>query len=198
MTIKNYLLIAAKVLALCLVLLGIIYPIIVFIGGQVIFPFRANGSLIREGKRVVGSALIAQEFSLPQYFQSRPSAVAYDPRSSGGSNLAATSSRLLEIYRDRIEVLRAENAAGKGKIPLELVSLSASGLDPHISLGAALWQIPRIAGARNLSSRELEGLIRESAEPPLFGFFGEWRINVLLLNRHLDRSQARGEDRKNE
>jgi len=195
---KTQLLVSAKVLALCLALLGIVYPMIVLIGGQVIFPFRANGSLIGEGKRVVGSALVAQEFSLPQYFQPRPSAAAFDPRFSGGSNLAATSSKLLETYRDRIKSLKAENPEVKDKIPLELVSMSASGLDPHISLGAALWQIPRIAGARSLSSRELERLVRENTEPPLFGFFGEWRVNVLLLNRHLDRYPARGEDLKNE
>lgn len=183
---KTYLLISAKLLALCLVLLGIVYPIIIFLAGQAVFPHQANGSLIEEGKRIIGSELVAQEFSLPQYFQPRPSAVAYDPSSSGGSNLAPTSSKLVANYRDRIRALKDQNEAGQGKIPIELVSMSASGLDPHISLGAALWQVPRIAGLRNLYRKELEELVLRNVEAPLFGFIGEWRVNVLVLNRQLD------------
>ncbi len=183
---KTYLLISAKLLALCLVLLGIVYPIIIFLAGQAVFPHQANGSLIEEGKRIIGSELVAQEFSLPQYFQPRPSAVAYDPSSSGGSNLAPTSAKLVANYRDRIRALKDQNEAGQGKIPIELVSMSASGLDPHISLGAALWQVPRIAGLRNLYRKELEELVLRNVEAPLFGFIGEWRVNVLVLNRQLD------------
>jgi K+-transporting ATPase ATPase C chain len=142
--------------------------------------------LIKEGKRTIGSELVAQEFSLPQYFQPRPSAATYDPSSSGGSNLAPTSAKLVANYRDRIRALRDQNEAVQGKIPIELISMSASGLDPHISLGAALWQVPRIAGVRNLSRKEVEELVLRNVQAPLFGFIGEWRVNVLVLNRHLD------------
>ena len=182
---KTHLLISAKVLALCLVLLGIVYPMITLLVGQTVFPFKANGSLIREGNRVIGSELIAQEFSRPQYFQPRPSAVSYDPYQSGGSNLAPTSARLFKTYQDRIKALRVKNAESAIKIPIELVTMSASGLDPHISLGAAFWQIPRISNARDLSRKELEDLVLKSAQAPLFGFIGEPRVNVFLLNRHL-------------
>lgn len=190
---KNQLLISLKMLGLCLVLLGIVYPTVIFLAGQAIFPHQANGSLIKDGKRIIGSELIAQEFSLPQYFQPRPSAVAYDPSSSGGSNLAPTASKLVANYRDRIRTLKDQNGATREKIPVELVSTSASGLDPHISLGAALWQVPRIASLRNLSREELEELVLRNAQASLFGFFGEWRVNVLALNLQLDQLGKREE-----
>jgi potassium-transporting ATPase KdpC subunit len=180
-------LVSARVLALSLVLLGIVYPLVVFVAGRALFPFRASGSIIKEGNRVLGSDLIAQDFSLPRYFQPRPSAGAYDPRSSGGSNLGPTNAGLFEIYRERIRTLRLANEPAVGRIPLELVAASASGLDPHISLGAALWQLPRVARARSLPRERIEELVRKNAHPPLFGFVGEWRVNVLELNRRLDR-----------
>jgi K+-transporting ATPase ATPase C chain len=192
---KIHFLVSAKVLALCLALLGIVYPLIIYLAGQAIFPFQANGSLIRQGTRVIGSTLIAQEFSLPGYFEPRPSASAYDAGSSGGSNLAPTSSRLVEFYRNRIKLLQVENSASHSKIPLELVAVSASGLDPHLSLGAALWQVPRVASARNLAREELDKLIMVNARPPLLGFIGEWRVNVLELNLELDEFTTRREDR---
>jgi K+-transporting ATPase ATPase C chain len=183
---KTHLLISLKILGLCLILLGIVYPIIVFLAGQAVFPHQANGSLIEEGKRVIGSELVAQEFSLPQYFQPRPSAAAYDPSSSGGSNLAPTSGKLVAGYRNLIRALKDQNEPNQGKIPVELISMSASGLDPHISPGAALWQVPRIARVRSLSRNELEDLVMKNVQAPLFGFIGEWRVNVLVLNRYLD------------
>lgn len=183
---KRQLLVAARVLGVSLILLGLAYPLAVYVVGRVAFPFRAGGSLIREGNRVVGSALTAQEFSLPRYFAPRPSAGGYDARSSGGSSLGPTSAKLFDIYRGRIDSLRAANPAAGGPVPLELVAASGSGLDPDISPAAALWQAPRVAAARNIPVSELTGLIRDISRPPLFGIVGEWRVNVFELNRRVD------------
>ncbi len=195
---KTQWLVSAKLLALSLVLLGVVYPLIIFVAGQALFPFRAGGSIVREGNRALGSDLMAQDFSLPGYFQPRPSACDYDPSSSGGSNLGPTNPRLVEIYRDRIQSLSLTNGRAEARVPLELVAASASGLDPHISLGAALWQLPRIAQARSLPRERIEELVRKKAAPPLLGFVGEWRINVLDLNRQLDRLPPEEEAKKNE
>jgi len=195
---KTQWLVSARVLALSLVLLGAVYPLIIFIAGRALFPFRAGGSIVKEGNRVLGSDLIAQDFSLPGYFQPRPSACSYDPTSSGGSNLAPTSAKLFEKYRERIRVLSSANASAPGRLPLELVAASASGLDPNISLGAALWQVPRVARARSLPSQKIEELVRKNARPPLFGFIGEWRVNVLDLNRRLDRLASAEKAREND
>lgn len=186
MIMKTQWLISAKFLALSLVLLGIVYPLFVFIAGRALFPFQAGGSIIKEGNLIVGSELIAQDFSRPGYFQPRPSACGFDPTSSGGSNLAPTSARLIEIYRERIRELRLANPDAKAKIPVELVSSSSSGLDPHISLGAALWQVPRVARVRGLPEEKVEAFVRRSALTPLLGFIGERRVNVLDLNRRID------------
>ncbi len=183
---KRQLVVSARVLGVSLILLGLAYPLAVYVVGRVFFPFHAGGSLIRAGDRIVGSALIAQEFSLPRYFAPRPSAGGYDARSSGGSNLGPTNARLFDGYRSRIDSLKAANPAAEGPVPLELVAASGSGLDPDISLGAALWQVPRVAGARNIPAGELTGLIRDISRPPLFGIVGEWRVNILELNRRLD------------
>ncbi|MBP1766146.1 MAG: potassium-transporting ATPase, subunit [Candidatus Aminicenantes bacterium] len=195
---KTQLLISAKVIALSLVLLGVVYPLIIFVAGQALFPFRAGGSIVKEGSRVLGSELIAQDFSLPGYFQPRPSACDYDPSSSGGSNLGPTNPKLLEIYRDRIQRLSLINGGASAGVPFELVAASASGLDPHISLGAALWQLPRIARARSLPRQRVEEFVRKNADPPFLGFVGEWRVNVFELNRQLDRLRPEEEAKKDE
>jgi len=195
---KTQLLISAKVIALSLVLLGVVYPLLIFVAGQALFPFRAGGSIVKEGNRVLGSELIAQDFSLPGYFQPRPSACDYDPSSSGGSNLGPTNPRLLEIYRDRIQRLSLINGGAWAGVPFELVAASASGLDPHISLGAALWQLPRIARARSLPRQRVEELVRKNTDPPFLGFIGEWRVNVFDLNRQLDRLRPEEEAKKDE
>ena len=195
---KTQLLISAKVIALSLVLLGVVYPLIIFVAGQALFPFRAGGSIVKEGSRVLGSELIAQDFSLPGYFQPRPSACDYDPSSSGGSNLGPTNPKLLEIYRDRIQRLSLINGGASAGVPFELVAASASGLDPHISLGAALWQLPRIARARSLPRQRVEEFVRKNADPPFLGFVGEWRVNVFDLNRQLDRLRPEEEAKKDE
>jgi len=195
---KTQLLISAKVIALSLVLLGVVYPLIIFVAGQALFPFRAGGSIVKEGSRALGSELIAQDFSLPGYFQPRPSACDYDPSSSGGSNLGPTNPKLLEIYRDRIQRLSLINGGASAGVPFELVAASASGLDPHISLGAALWQLPRIARARSLPRQRVEEFVRKNADPPFLGFVGEWRVNVFELNRQLDRLRPEEEAKKDE
>jgi K+-transporting ATPase ATPase C chain len=191
-------LVSTKVLALSLVLLGVVYPLIIFVAGRALFPFRADGSIVKVGNRVLGSDLIAQDFSSPGYFQPRPSACSYDPASSGGSNLAPTSARLFELYRERIQRLRQANSEAGARVPIELVAASGSGLDPHISLGAALWQLPRVARARSLPEKKIEELVREKALPPLFRLIGEWRVNVFELNRRLDQLSPLDEARKNE
>ena len=198
MTVKHSWLVSAKFLALSLVLLGVIYPLVVFVAGRVLFPFRADGSVIREGNKILGSDLIAQDFSLPEYFQPRPSACGFNPMSSGGSNLAPTSAKLVETYRERVRMLKLANAAAEGRLPLELIAASASGLDPDISLGAALWQLPRVARARSLPRARIEELVRAKARPPLFGFVGEWRVNVFELNRRLDQLPPLEKAQKNE
>jgi K+-transporting ATPase ATPase C chain len=195
---KNQWLVSVKVLAISLVLLGVVYPLVIFVAGRALFPFQAGGSIIKEGDQAHGSDLIAQDFSSPGYFQPRPSACSYDPTSSGGSNLAPTSARLFEISRERIRILNLTNAQAARRIPLELVAASASGLDPHISLGAALWQLPRIALARSLPEKKIEELVRENALPPLFGFVGEWRVNVFVLNRRLDQLLSTEKAREND
>lgn len=169
-----------------MVIFGLAYPFAVYVVGRVFFPFQAGGSLVKVEGRVVGSALIAQEFSLPRYFAPRPSAGDYDASASGGSNLGPTNARLFDAYRSRINSLKEDNPAAEGPVPPELVAASGSGLDPDISPAAARWQIPRIAATRQISRRELEALVGEVARPPLFGFVGEWRVNVLELNRRLD------------
>jgi K+-transporting ATPase ATPase C chain len=196
---KKQFLLSARVLTLCLALLGLAYPLFVYVIGRVIFPFQAAGSLLSEGDRVIGSESIGQEFSRPLYFAPRPSAAGYDAGASRGSNLGPTSAKLFEEYRSRVNSLKADNPARAGLIPLELVAASASGLDPDISPGAALWQVPRVAGARRISRSELVKLIEDSARPPLLGFVGEWRVNVLKLNRRLDEmTLRRGRQQKNE
>jgi len=195
---KTQWLVSAKVLALSLVLLGVVYPLVIFVAGRALFPFQADGSIVKEGNQILGSDLIAQDFSLPGYFQPRPSACGYDPTSSGGSNLGPTNAGLFGIYRERVRTLRLANTSAVGRIPLELVAASASGLDPHISLGAALWQLPRVARARSLPGQKIEELVRKNARPPLFGFIGEWRVNVLELNRRLDQLPSAERAREND
>jgi K+-transporting ATPase ATPase C chain len=172
------------------VLLGLVYPLVVTALAQLLFPEKANGSLIRERDgTVVGSRLIGQPFSSPGYFHPRPSAAGpagYDASSSSGSNLGPTSSKLIERIRREVERLRAENPTAL--IPVDLVTTSGSGLDPHISPAAAEFQIPRVARERGMSEDELRRLVARHTEGRQFGILGEPRVNVLELNRELDRS----------
>lgn len=177
---------ATLLFAVLFIITGFIYPITVTLVSGLLFPDQAHGSLIvDEDNQVIGSTLIGQNFTAPQYFQSRPSASGYDATSSGGSNLGPTNSILLELVGNQTNALRKDGITGP--IPSDLVLASASGLDPHISLESALIQVPVVAKARNLPEEEVKALVlAESIDSPFTGAY----VNVLSLNRALDqRSQ---------
>ncbi|MBU6403919.1 MAG: potassium-transporting ATPase subunit KdpC [Metallibacterium scheffleri] len=175
------------------VLTGLIYPLVVTGLAQVVFPWRANGSVIAVGGKPVGSTLIGQAFSAPQYFWSRPSATSPYPDNSlasGGSNLGPTNPALLDAVKARIAALRAADPGNTAPIPVGLVTASGSGLDPDISLAAAEYQRDRVAHARHLSPQQVQALINREAHEPWLGVFGEPRVNVLALNLALDKLDA--------
>jgi potassium-transporting ATPase KdpC subunit len=180
-------------LALAVVCCGI-YPVAVWGIGWVAFRDKENGSLIvdKDGKTILGSRLIGQQFTLDKYFISRPSdaganGMAYDPTSSGGSNLGPTSQKLHDTIAQNIAGYRTQNGLDTNKpVPADAVTASASGLDPHISLGNAELQTPRVAKTRGLSEAKVQELIRENTDAPSLGFLGEPGVNVLTLNLALD------------
>jgi K+-transporting ATPase ATPase C chain len=180
-------------LAALTLLTGVVYPLLVTLAAQLVLPWQANGSLIERDGRPVGSALIGQAFTTPNYFWSRPSATApvpYNAGASGGSNLGPTNPDLLKAVRTRTAALHAADPDNHLPVPVDLVTASASGLDPHISPAAAEYQAGRVARARNLSVARVRELITLHTEGRTWGLLGEPRVNVLQLNLDLDRTRG--------
>lgn len=173
---------------------GVIYPLVVTGLAQGLFPHQANGSLIVDGGRIVGSELIGQPFDDPDVFWSRPSATSPFPdnaASSSGSNLGPTNPAWLDAVKGRVEKARAAHPGQDGPVPADMATASGSGLDPHISPAAAEYQVDRVAKARNLPAEEVRSLVRARTEGRTFGILGEPRVNVLLLNRDLEAKTAK-------
>ena len=188
---KKILIPAVMLTVVITVLTGLVYPLVVFGLSQAFFPHQANGSLITANGKIVGSALIGQKFTKPEYFHGRPSAAGdgYDAANSGATNLGPTNQALVTRVRDDIKKFRQENPTYTGPIPADLLTTSASGLDPHISLAGAQYQAARGARARNLTPAAVQALIARLQRGPLFGIIGESQVNVLELNMALDDSR---------
>jgi len=185
--VKRNLLISIWMTLATTVLLGIIYPLVVTGLAQVLYPHRANGEIIESRGKLVGSRLIGQPFTAAGYFHSRPSAAGpagYDPTQSQGSNLAPTNKALLDRVSASVQTLQAENP--NTPIPIDLVTASASGLDPDISPASAEFQIPRVAKERKMTEADLRALVQQHTQQRQFGILGEPRVNVLELNLDLD------------
>jgi K+-transporting ATPase ATPase C chain len=178
--------------ALLTVLTGLVYPLAVTGIGKAVFPNQVSGSLVVRDGKAVGSSLIGQSFQEPKYFWGRISATSPMPNNataSGGSNLGPTNPALIEAVRGRIDALKAADPDNSLPIPVDLVTASASGVDPHVSPAAALYQVGRVARARHLDADKVRQLVMDHVETPQWGIFGEARVNVLLLNLDLDRAQ---------
>jgi K+-transporting ATPase ATPase C chain len=173
------------------VLTGVVYPLAVTALAQVLFGWRADGSLVERNGVVVGSELLGQRFAAPEYFWSRPSAVFYNAAGSGGSNLGPTNPALIERIERTVDGLRRAHG-GAGSIPVDLATASGSGLDPHISPAAALYQVARVAAARGESEEAVRRVAEQHIQSRQLGFLGEPRVNVLLLNLDLDETFPRG------
>jgi K+-transporting ATPase ATPase C chain len=180
---------ALIVLTVMTVLTGVVYPVVVTAIAQLVFPHQANGSLIVKDGKIVGSALIGQPFDDPKYFWGRPSATSpfgYNAGASSGSNLSPTNPALVKSVQERVDALRAADPGNTAAVPVDLVTASGSGLDPHISPAAALYQVNRVAKARKREPDAVRELVDRHTERRQFGFLGEPRVNVLALNLALD------------
>lgn len=183
---------AVLLFALLTLLTGVIYPAVITLAAQTLFPRQANGSLIARDGRVIGSELIGQHFSAPRYFWGRPSAtggMAYNGGASGGSNLGPTNPELTAAVAERIAALRAGGGDPARPVPVDLVTASASGLDPHISIAAAKYQVERVAKARGVDSATVGALVDGLSERSSIPGFSEPRVNVLALNLALDAAE---------
>jgi K+-transporting ATPase ATPase C chain len=175
------------------VVTGVVYPLAVTGVAKAAFPRQAGGSLIEQNGKVVGSSLIGQNFSDPKFFWGRPSAtspMAYNGQGSGGSNLGPLNPALTDAIKGRVEALRAADPGNKAPVPVDLVTTSASGLDPEISVAAAEYQVPRIARLRKLSPEVVQGIVARHTQDRLLGLLGEPRVNVLHMNLDLQHASA--------
>jgi K+-transporting ATPase ATPase C chain len=186
MNIKGNLVAAVLMTIVTTLLLGVIYPLAITAVAQIAFPHQANGQLIERNGKVVGSSLIGQGFSSPGYFRPRPSAAGtgYDAANSAGSQLGPTNKKLIDAVKANVEAARQENATAA--VPIDLVTTSASGFDPHISPAAAAFQVPRVARQRGVTEADVRRLVEANTTNRQLGFFGEPGVNVLELNLALD------------
>jgi potassium-transporting ATPase KdpC subunit len=182
------LIIAIKAAVVLTILTGIVYPLLVTGLAKALFPRQANGSMVQANGRTIGSAIIGQGFTKPWYFHGRPSASNYDGLSSGGSNLGPTNKKLVDRVEADLKAFRAGNPTFQGPAPPDLLTASGSGLDPDLSPASAEAQAARVATARGMDPAALERLIEANTEGRQYGFFGEPRVNVLMLNMALDRA----------
>jgi K+-transporting ATPase ATPase C chain len=177
-----------------MILLGGIYNVVLWGIGRAAFPSQAEGSLIRRADgTVVGSRLIAQKFTRPEYFHPRPSAVDYNAASTGGSNYGPSNPDHLKAVKERLDAITTQEKVSPGRVPSEMVTASGAGLDPHVPPAAAALQAPRVAAARGVALDRVRQLIAAHTEPPTFGFLGRARVNVLELNLALDDAFGRRE-----
>jgi K+-transporting ATPase ATPase C chain len=180
---------AIVLLVLLSAITGLAYPALVTVVAQGVFPHQANGSLIMKDGKAIGSSLIGQPFDDPRYFWGRPSGTSpfpYNAGASSGGNLSPANPELAKTVQDRVDVLRAADPGNTAPVPVDLVTTSASGLDPHISPAAALYQVGRVAKARQLDEAAVRRLVEQHTEGRQLGFLGEPRVNVLALNLALD------------
>jgi potassium-transporting ATPase KdpC subunit len=192
MNIKRNVIVAALMTIVTTLLLGVIYPLAITALAQVLFPDQANGQLIARDGKTIGSRLIGQGFSSAGYFRPRPSAagMGYDAANSAGSQLGPTNKKLIDAVKSNVEAARKENP--NVPVPIDLVTASASGLDPHLSPAAVDFQVPRVARERGMTEADVRNLVAVHTEGRQLGFLGEPRVNVLELNLALDRERPIG------